>query len=265
MYPKIVHLYGPFEINSFNLLIMIGIGIFLYKALKHPGLERYISQHDFINISVEAALAGIMGGRLLHVISDLKNYPTFYDVISMWNGGLSILGALTGILLYSIISLKAKGIEILAVSDIAALYAPLVHATARIGCFLAGCCYGAPTSLPWAIEYTHPLVVAPLHIKIHPTQLYSSLIYIGLFFILHSLSKQYKPNTGVLLMSYLMGMSLERFFVDFFRGDRINVVHSSFSFLSFHQWVALSIFCIALIGLVVIRTTYHPKHPALKA
>ncbi len=60
-------------------------------------------------------------------------------------------------------------------------------------------------------------------------------------------------------------MSFERFFVDFFRGDRIPVSSFGFSFLSFYQWVALSIFSIALIGLIIIQTIKHPKYPALKA
>ncbi len=255
MYPKLIHLYGPFELNSFNALIMVGIGVFLKAALNHPGREAYISQEDFISISVEAALAGILGGRLLHVLSDWQNYTSLYDMLSIWNGGLSILGALIGGLSYCIISFTSKKIEPMAVLDIAAIYVPLIHAIARIGCFLTGCCYGASTDVPWAIQYVHPLVVAPLHIKIHPTQLYSSALYFALFVLLKSLSTQYRLGTGKLLMLYLMGMSLERFIIDFFRGDRIMIAHPVYSLLSFHQWIALALFSVSLLGLLYLNRT----------
>ncbi|MBA2307682.1 prolipoprotein diacylglyceryl transferase [Candidatus Dependentiae bacterium] len=264
MYPKLLHLYGPFELNSFNALIIVGIAVFMRAVLAHPGRDAYISKDDFINLSLEAALAGIIGGRLVHVLSDWQHYSSLYDILSIWNGGLSILGAILGVFSYSIISLTAKHIPPLAVFDIAALYAPLIHAIARIGCFLTGCCYGAQTAVPWAIEYVHPLIVAPLHIKIHPTQLYSSALYFLLFFALRRVSAYYPVGTGRLLMLYLMGMSLERLLVDFFRGDRIMMAHPAFQFLSFHQWLALAIFCTAGIGLVYLERKSHSSSPSLK-
>lgn len=251
MYPKLLHIYGMVEINSFNAALMVGIGLFFFAALRHPGLGKYISTSDFINISVESAIAGILGGRLLHIISEWRSYTSLWQMLSIWNGGLSILGALAGVVCYSLWSLKQKGLPVFELYDVAALYAPLIHGVARIGCFLVGCCYGCPTSLPWAVTYTHPLVAAPLHVQIHPTQLYSSLLFFGIFILMRFVIAKRTTRAGQLSMLYLMTMSFERWFVDFFRGDRIMLNSTSFSF---HQWIAMSIFLGALVIFLCLRS-----------
>ena len=97
------------------------------------------------------------------------------------------------------------------------------------------------------------LAVAPLHIKLPPTQLYSSARYLLiLFVVLKSLSRYYQIGTGRFALLYLMGMSLERFLIDFFRGDRIMNGHPVYGFLSFHQWIALALFCIASLGFLYL-------------
>ncbi len=264
MYPKLLHLYGPLEINSFNASIIVGIAIFFYAALRHPGLEKWISKSDFFNISVESAIAGIVGGRVLHILSEWKDYTSFYQMISIWNGGLSLFGAFAGVFFYSLWALKRKQLPVLVLYDVAALYAPLIQGMGRIGCFLAGCCYGCPTSLSWGITYTHPLVVAPLNTQIHPTQLYSSLIFFGIFIVMRFFVFKHVSRAGELSMMYVMAMSFERWFVDFFRGDRIMLPNQHpFSFFSFHQWNALFIFISACIVLVYLRSAHRRVHESV--
>lgn len=250
MYPKLLHIYGPFEINSYGLAIAIGLGVFMHFTLKHPLRALLISKEDFINIVVESAIMGIIAGRVLHVISEPHLYKNMIDIISIWNGGLSVLGATFGVIGYAGWFLKKKNIDILLALDIAALYIPLLHCIARIGCFLAGCCYGCPTQLPWAITYTNPEIAAPLYIKLHPTQLYSSAIFLCIFLFIQFIAKKQYAKRGQITMIYLMLLGFERFFVDFFRGDRI--VSGYNYWLSFHQWIAMILFFSALSGFIII-------------
>ena len=254
MYPKLLTLYGPLELNSYNTAIMLGLGLFIYFAHKHPARKKIMGSSAFINLCIESALAGIIGGRILHILSSLPQYPTFFSMLSIWDGGLSILGTVLGVLGFSIVSLHRQGIPYLAITDIAALYAPLIHSIARIGCFLVGCCHGAPTDSFLGVTYTHPQVLAPLHIPLHPSQLYSSALFLCLFFILRSFAKKYPLGTGVITLLYIIGMSLERFTIDFTRGDRIMVGISPH--LSFYQIVAGCIF-IAASALLVRKTVVH--------
>jgi len=240
MYPKLLTLYGPFELNSYNTAIMIGIAVFMYLARRHPARAQVIHSHTFTNLCIESALAGIVGGRILHILSCLSEYPTLISMIRLWDGGLSILGAFFGILLFSSWRLWSLEIPFAPVADIAALYAPLTQSISRIGCFLVGCCHGAPTESIFSVTYTHPQVLAPLHIPLHPSQLYSSFLFLCLFIGLSLYHARYKPRVGTITLLYIMGMSLERFLVDFIRGDRIMI--ALLPHLSFHQVVAAAIF-----------------------
>ena len=204
MYPKLLHIYGPLELNSYNAAILLGIGAFFYAAFRHPSLEKTVSKSDFFNICIESALAGVLGGRLLHVLSDWKSYVSFWEMISIWDGGLSILGTFFGVFMYSLWTLKRKGLPVLMIYDIAALYAPLIQAIGRIGCFLAGCCYGAATHVWWGVTYTHPAVVAPLNIQLHPTQLYSSFFFFGMFIVMRFFVAKRVTQPGEIAMLYLM-------------------------------------------------------------
>lgn len=248
MYPKILSLYGPLELNSYNLAYLIGISLFIYLTSKHPLRARYLTVSAHINLCVEATLAGIIGARLLHVVSSLHNYPTLLSLVSIWDGGLSVLGGLIGVLTYTLWYCHSRNIPFIAITDIAALYAPLLHAIGRVGCFLVGCCYGAPTTGFLQITYTHPEVCAPLGIALHPAQLYSALLYMILFGMLY-LFKQRATVPGTVTMWYLIGMSSERFMVDFVRGDRIPMNNP----LSFYQWIALIICLAALTTLALLH------------
>ena len=179
MYPKLFSIYGPVELNSYNAAILLGIGAFFYAAFRHPTLEKTVSKSEFFNICIESALAGVLGGRLLHVLSDWQSYVSLWEMISICWMEPSILGTFLGVFCYSLWTLKRKQLPVLIIYDVAALYAPLIQAIGRIGCFLTGCCYGCPTDVVWGITYINPSVLAPLNIQIHPTQLYSSLLFFG--------------------------------------------------------------------------------------
>jgi phosphatidylglycerol---prolipoprotein diacylglyceryl transferase len=253
MYPILLHIYGPFNIYSFS--IMLGLGLLALLTLAGRRVAQLgIAQTDtFINGFVESALAGIIGGRILHILREWHQYTSFTEMVSIWHGGLSILGAILAALFYALWYTKRSRMPLLPALDAVALYAPLAHAIARLGCFLAGCCYGKPTALWWAITYTNPEVVAPLHVQLHPTQLYSSLFFLAIFLFIRFVAYRWCTKSGEIVLMYLMCTSLERGLIDFLRGDRM--IDSSFSlipvhWLSWDQWIALSMFSLSCIGFI---------------
>ena len=264
MYPKLFHIYGPIEINGFNAALLVGIGLFFYAALRHPGLNKHISTTDFLNISIETGIAAVIGGRILHIISQWKEYDSVLQMLMIWNGGMSILGALAAGFIYALWSLKSKRLPMLTLFDIGALYAPLIHGIARIGCFLVGCCHGCQTAVPWGITYTNELVHAPLNVSLHPTQLYSSLLYFGIFIFLYFLATRRSAQAGTITLLYLMATSFERWFIDFFRGDRImTAAPYPYNYFSFHQWIALGIFLAAGTTLYYLHTYKRRIHESV--
>jgi phosphatidylglycerol:prolipoprotein diacylglycerol transferase len=248
MIPYLFHLYGPIYVNCYGLMIAIGILVFSYFLLKNPKTNLLIGEEALLDTILLSTIVGIIGGRILWVFS---NWPIgFYEIIAIWDGGLSVLGSIIAILSVMPIYFKKKSIKTLELLDLAAIYAPLLQAISRVGCFLAGCCYGLPTKCLLGIKYTHPDVAIPNELKniaIHPTQLYSALVLFIIFLMMHYLFSKYFKKPGQLISIYLMLSALERFLVDFWRGDKEflrsqNLYFSNINYLTIHQWLALIIF-----------------------
>jgi phosphatidylglycerol:prolipoprotein diacylglycerol transferase len=105
----------------------------------------------------------------------------------------------------------------------------------RIGCFMAGCCYGKETQVPWAVTFTNPLSLAPLHIPLHPTQIYHSLA--GFFtFILLLVCGRRLSGSGQLFGLFLAAYGALRFVIEFYRGD----FRGHLAMFSITQWMALA-------------------------
>ena len=111
----------------------------------------------------------------------------------------------------------------------------LGYALGRIGCFLAGCCYGEPSSVPWAVTFSTD-VAAPANTPLHPTQLYLSVSeFIILALVLFIEKKKIFPKGG-LFCFWLLLHSMSRLIIEPFRGDFRGEVFLS---LSLSSWISL--------------------------
>jgi len=134
------------------------------------------------------------------------------------------------------------------VADLSAPAIALGQAIGRIGCFMAGCCYGRPSELLWSVTFKDPaaeeLVGAPLGISLHPVQLYESLLSLLLFFFLIWLLQR-RMFEGQVILAYTLSYAVMRFFIEFARGDDTR----GFLFnglLSTSQFVALIVMAVSL-------------------
>jgi phosphatidylglycerol:prolipoprotein diacylglycerol transferase len=250
MYPTLVHLYGPFSINSYGTAILIGVLIFLWMTSRTSLGKQLIKQDHFYNLILVNILTGVIGGRLLFVLSEWKTFTHWTEWLTLWDGGFSILGTLLGIILTTTLYLKINKLPLLATFDLFALNAGFMQGFGRLGCFFAGCCYGIKTSSWWSITFTHPQGLAPLCVKLVPTQLISATFFFLLVLLMHSFKEIFK-RPGQLVSLYLVGSSLERFFLDFWRADRIIDHHNFSPFIiksfSLHQWISLMMASVALL------------------
>lgn len=253
MFPRIFHIYGPLWINSYGFMIAVGFLVFVFLMYKHIKKTKIISSNQFFNIIFVGLIGGIVGGRIFFLLTNWEdfvgNWPDFFYP---WIGGFGILGVIIGVIVVVSFYLKINKIPILHILDIAAIYAPLFQSIARIGCFLAGCCYGIPVSnhFKLAVIFTNPHSLAPLNIPLHPTQIYLSLTSLFVFLIVFLFSKYFASKFGQILFTYLFLESLSRFTVDFWRGDRVLI--ACFSFLSYSQVTAFIIFVFALAGFIYV-------------
>lgn len=259
MHRELLHLYGPLSINSFGLFIIVGLIVFSALLLADPKRDKLITTEQFFNALSLAILTALIGGRMLYVISDWQSLQSWWELFAFWRGGFSLLGAVITLLLVMPAYFKKYHIPIIPLLDLAAIYAPLLQSISRIGCFFAGCCFGMPTSLPFGIINSECGVDSFAHMPLHPTQLYSSFALLGIFLFMYCVAQSHFKKTGQLILIYLFLMSLERFTIDFWRGDRQMVSLPFLHHLSIPQLIALIIACAAAISFIYLTFYARPR------
>jgi len=165
-------------------------------------------------------IAAVVGGKLFIVFED----PSFYlsnpaALFKNFGNGFVFYGSLLFAIPALLIFIKIKKLPLFGMLDVMAVTAVIVHAFGRMGCFMAGCCYGVPSHGFTAVTFHDPHSQAdPLGIPLHPTQLYSvsALLIILLVLLFVKYRKQFD---GQLFMIYLMLYAIGRSVIEVFRGD----------------------------------------------
>jgi phosphatidylglycerol---prolipoprotein diacylglyceryl transferase len=258
-YVMSLNIFGPIAIHTYGLCIAAGVVAALVLAYNNRSWQKYITQDMLITLINLSIIAGIVGGRALSIMVDYDQIDGWTDVFAFWDGGFSVLGSIFAIIMVIGIYAKIKKLSLLIILDFFGLYAPLVQAFGRLGCYFAGCCHGAPTSLPWGITYTDPLSLAPLCTPLHPTQLYNVVALVATFLVLNTLARRH-PNHGTIFSLSLMSLALVRFITDFWRGDRGLLAPCGPVDISTHQAISILLILFAILVFVIAR--YRTRHKA---
>ncbi len=219
MLPDLFHI--PF-LHTYGLLVATAFLVALWlteRLARNAGLPA----ESVLNLGIYCALAAILGAKLMMFVVDLPYYlenpAEILSLASLQAGGV-FYGGFLAALLTAFIYFRRTGLPALATADVFAPGIALGHGVGRMGCFAAGCCWGVPTHLPWAVTFTNPeanrLVGVPLGVSLHPTQVYESLAEFAIFGILfYRTRRPHQP--GAILSLYLMLYSAVRFAVEFVR------------------------------------------------
>lgn len=262
MFPRILHIYGPLWINSYGVMIALGFLTFMYLFYKDEIRKKIIDDEAFFNVVFFGLFAGIIGGRIYAVITEFDFFrDNLIEIFYPWIGGFGILGSIFGVLIFEFFYLKKHGVPAFLLLDRAVIYAPLMQAIGRWGCFLAGCCYGSvATDCSCSVVFTNPVGLAPLNIPLHPTQLYFSFASFLIFLLMFFVFQKKFVKRGQLIFIYLTLESLSRFYLDFYRGDKIPLIQKCFGSFCFDissvQLIALLSFVVAIIGLVLVSLKF---------
>jgi phosphatidylglycerol:prolipoprotein diacylglycerol transferase len=217
VFPELIS-FGPLKIHTYGVMVALGFlaGILVTHRLSVKAGSDPRQMTDLILLMI---VCGLVGSRLLYVIINLSDYSRRpLDILKIWEGGLVFSGGLLGAGIALIAYTRTKGISLPGTADILAPGAAIGQAIGRIGCFFAGCCYGLPSDLPWAVTFTHPEALAPLNRPLHPIQLYSALLGAAVFtaLILIHRHRTYRGQTAVW---FLIMHSTVRLFLERYRGD----------------------------------------------
>jgi phosphatidylglycerol:prolipoprotein diacylglycerol transferase len=119
--------------------------------------------------------------------------------------------------------IRRIGLPLWTTCDVFAPGIALGHVVGRLGCLFAGCCYGKPTSVPWAITFTDPFaatnVGTPLNVPLHPTQLYEAGAEALILLVLLATEKRGRPFPGRTFWLYILLYSISRYVIEIYRGD----------------------------------------------
>lgn len=217
IHPVLIELPG-LPLHSYGVLAALGFVLVVFLVLRRTralGIER----DHVVDVIFYGSIMGIVGSRALFVWQNPEHFDGLWSMVNVRTGGLVFYGAMLAGLPTGAFVMWYRKIPFFPLMDVLATAMPLGHAIARVGCILAGCCYGTPTTLPWAVTYTHPLAVAPPHhVALHPVQLYESalLFAIAAFTNLTYASRRW---VGQGMFSYLLLYALVRSVTEQFRGD----------------------------------------------
>ncbi|HLD74089.1 MAG TPA: prolipoprotein diacylglyceryl transferase [Bdellovibrionota bacterium] len=241
---------APLEIRSYGVLIALGFLIMLPLVSRQAHREG-ISSNTIVDLGFWSLLWGIVGARILFILTTLHEYKEYpLEIFYIWKGGLVFYGGLIGGTLALIYYCKKHKLNLWQVMDLGALGVTFTHMFGRMGCLAAGCCFGHPTTLPWGIIFHKEESFArPLHTPLHPTQIYE-IVFLGLLFLFfYFYLARNKKFQGQVVLTYLSLYGVARFIIEFFRGDDIRgfVIPN---LISTSQFVSIIIFLISLAFLV---------------
>ncbi len=222
---------GPVTIHGYGLMIAIGVICAMIVGIRRAK-KREMDADIVINIGLIVVIAGFVGAKLLYCIVEL---PTFLKdpLLVLSSSGFVVYGGIAAGILAAFLYCRKKNVSFLKYFDLIIPSVALAQGFGRIGCFLAGCCYGCETSLPIGIIFQNSNI-APNGIPLFPTQLLSSAgdFLIALVLILYARKTR---NTGKVAGLYLILYSVGRFIIEFFRTDARGAV----GLLSTSQFIAI--------------------------
>jgi phosphatidylglycerol:prolipoprotein diacylglycerol transferase len=260
MYPRLLEL-GPLSVYSYGVLLaaayLAGLKFAMVRA-KSRGLD----SARVLDLGIAIIVSALVGAKLLLVLTDFQRYVThpseLWDVAR--SGGV-FYGGLILALAVAIWFVRHAGLPLWTTCDVFAPGIALGHVVGRLGCFLAGCCYGRPTGVAWAITFTDPFVAAnvgtPLNVPLHPTQLYEAgaeLVILGLLLATEQRGRGFGGRTFWL---YMLLYAVSRYVIEIFRGDPRGTV----GIFSTSQFISVLLAPLAIVMLVYLGRKQAPLQP----
>jgi len=242
---------GSLPIGSYGVMVAIGFLVGVYVSYLRAR-SRDISPKIIIELALLALVSGMVGARIFHAIQHIES-----NGFIVLEGGLAFYGGFIFACLVGFIYLRSMAMPIPEMMDILTPSLAIGEAIGRIGCFLAGCCYGRPTDSLLGVTYPEKSLTYLLlkGQRSYPTQIFSSISLFLIFVILITISKRI-VFSGQLFLIYAIIHSAYRFLIDFFRAYS---AEEYIGILATSQVMSLLIGLTALFIMIIILLRRKPK------
>jgi phosphatidylglycerol:prolipoprotein diacylglycerol transferase len=260
MFPRLFEL-GPLTVYTYGVLLaaayLSGLQMALVRARR-----RGIDGTRVMDLGIYVIISALAGAKLLLLVVDFdhfRNNPA--DLFSLVRSAGVFYGGLILAVAVAFWYLRRHRLPFWTTCDVFAPGIALGHVIGRIGCFMAGCCYGTHCDRPWAVTFTDPLAAAnvgtPLGVPLHPVQLYEAGTELVILLGLLAFERKGRAFPGRTFGVYLLLYAISRFVLEFFRGDDRGVV---LGVLSTSQFISLILVPVSLVLLIVLsRRGEHPE------
>jgi phosphatidylglycerol:prolipoprotein diacylglycerol transferase len=206
---------GPITIYTYGVMVALGI-FFGSLALMKLAEKEGLNTKDIADTAFWSVIAGMVGARLFFFLYNPEYLNPWYRIFFFWQGGLVWYGGVIFGAITAIYFIKKRKIPVWKFADITSIALSIGLGFGRIGCTMAGCCYGKVCHAPFAIVFHNPHSAAPLNVPLYPTQPISSLANFLIAGILYLLYKRRKA-TGEIFGFYLILYGIFRFLIEFWR------------------------------------------------
>jgi phosphatidylglycerol:prolipoprotein diacylglycerol transferase len=263
VFPELFKL-GPITVYTYGVVLAAAY-LFGLKLAMTRAKARGMDANRTLDLGIAIIVSALIGAKLLLVFVDFDHFrqdPA--EFLSLFRVGGVFYGGLIAAVAVAFWYMRKHQMPLWLTCDIFAPGISLGHAIGRLGCLAAGCCYGRPTNVPWAITFTNPAAAAnvgtPLGVPLHPTQLYESAAELIILALLLSTEKKGRPFPGRTFWSYLLVYGISRFVIEYFRGDPRGMV---FDAVSTSQFISLLLVPLSLIMLFRLSRQAGQPSPAV--
>ncbi len=222
MHPVLFEVWG-FPVHTYGVLLaaayLVGVQFAVRRAAR-VGLE----PARVLDLGIAVIFAAIVGAKLLLLAVEWRRVADDpRQILAILRAGGVFYGGLLLAVPVAIWYVRRHGLPTWRVGDLAAPGIALAHAVGRLGCLMAGCCYGRPADLPWAVRFTSAYaadtVGVPLDVPLHPTQLYEAGAELLIFVFVLATEGRGRAYPGRTFWTYVLLYATARFVIEFFRGD----------------------------------------------
>jgi phosphatidylglycerol---prolipoprotein diacylglyceryl transferase len=244
---------GNWPVYSYGVLLALAYLAGLQMAVVRAR-RRQIDAAKVMDLGIYLIIAALVGAKLMLIAVDFdyfRHQPR--ELLSLVRAGGVFYGGLLAALAVGLWLVGRYKLQPWTVADLIAPGIALGHVVGRFGCLLAGCCYGRPTSVPWAITFTNPAaatnVGTPLNTPLHPTQLYDAGAELLIMTVLLLTERRGRPFPGRTFWLYMLLYAISRYIVEIYRGDERGMILG----VSTSQFVSILIVPLSIIMLLRLR------------
>jgi phosphatidylglycerol---prolipoprotein diacylglyceryl transferase len=229
MHPRLLELpwaiprFGTITVYTYGVLLAAAYLLGLQLALRRAR-DRKLDGTRVMDLGIYIIISALIGAKLLLLVTDFEAFrQNPAELLNLLREGGVFYGGLIVAVLVALWYIRRVGLPLWTTCDVFAPGIALGHVVGRFGCFFAGCCFGKPTSVPWAITFTDPFAAAnvgtPLNVPLHPTQLYEAGAEFLILIVLLTTEKLGRKFAGRTFWLYMLLYAVSRFVIEFYRGD----------------------------------------------